>query len=1001
MGNNYCSNKANDIIKRLTLRSVFLASTLGLLSTSSYSQCPNIDFTLQDFTNWNGFTGTYPGYFNLTTPGIVPGRHDIITNPGNDPIGPTIVLPAPGYTVNAKLGNQNTGMQAESLEYPFVVGPNSQLVLYDFAVVYHNPVGHSLVQMPRMEVDVVDNIGNVVGCSSIFYAAGNPPPGITFLNGNMVSGESTQYTNWAKVGVDMSGVPNGTQCTLRVRTADCSLSGHFGYGYFRAECRPLQIEVDYCQGDTIALLNAPLGFVSYQWQFNGIPINGATSATYTAPNPQSGTYSVVVRSVTGCDVTLSTIINPVEPYAQFTAAPACDGRVIFTDQSTALNSTITGWSWTFGDGGTSNIQNPIHQYNTPGTYNVQLLAYAAGCSKPDTFVLPVTPPPIITPGFIQPPTCSLTQPFQDTSTFSNGQGVAWFWNFGDGGTSTQQNPTHTYPSSGTYNVTLIVTNNFNCSDTIVVPVNIGAIPVAAWSAPDRCLNQTVQFTDASTPFQNSTITNWNWNFGDNGSSVQQNPSHNYNTPGTYNVSLVVTGSEGCTDTLTQAVTIHPLPEPDFIFSKACLGMPTTFTNQTTILNPGQVTNYVWYFGTPGIPINTQTSPTVLYNNPGTYLVQLIAGSDKGCVDTIVIPITISPQPQVSFNGNPLQGCAPVTVSFNNTSFSSTGVDSVSWNFGDGNFDTTYSASHVYNQSGTFDVSLTVVAPGGCDSTLMIPAYVTVFPQPTADFTVQNDCHGDTLNITQQSSVTQPGMIDTYDWTVIGITNPGTGTYNQSNPEISGLNPGDYQLELIVGTNQGCADTMVANFTIYENPVPDFSVITECYNKNILTDASTGGLSPLEASWDLDGDGFPDEYGTPLEYVFLDSSDKNVTLFITDANGCTSDTTKLIDVKGAPTLNDMPNILVQASTMGNDKYDFQVFSPGFNECIDYTLAVFNRWGLKVFETSNIKGNPDLTCTGCFRGLTGGGDALTPGVYFFVMKGENGFNREGTITIVQAQ
>src|SRR5690606_18444710 len=111
-----------------------------------------------------------------------------------------------------------------------------------------------------------------------------------------------------------------------------------------------------------------------------------------------------------------------------------------------------------------------------------------------------------------------------------------------------------------------------------------------------------------------------------------------------------------------------------------------------------------------------------------------------------------------------------------------------------------------------------------------------------------------------------------------------------------------------------------------------------------------------------------------------SSDKNVTLYVSGANGCISDTTKLIDVKGEPTLNDMPNILVQNSSAGNNKYDFEAFSPGFNECIDYTFAVFNRWGLKVFETSNEKGNPDTNCANCFQGTTGGGDLLTPGVYF---------------------
>jgi PKD repeat protein len=152
---------------------------------------------------------------------------------------------------------------------------------------------------------------------------------------------------------------------------------------------------------------------------------------------------------------------PPPPVAQFSGSPTSGTApltVNFTDQSTG---SITSWSWTFGDGGTSTAQNPSHQYTSAGTYTVSLTVTGPGGSDGETKNNYITVNPCVAPtaNFVGSPTSGtapLTVSFTDQST---GSPTSWSWNFGDGGTSTAQNPSHVYSGAGTFTVTLTVTNS--------------------------------------------------------------------------------------------------------------------------------------------------------------------------------------------------------------------------------------------------------------------------------------------------------------------------------------------------------------------------------------------------------------------------------------------------------------------------------------------------------------------------------------------------------------
>jgi len=199
----------------------------------------------------------------------------------------------------------------------------------------------------------------------------------------------------------------------------------------------------------------------------------------------------------------------------------------FTDASTDSDGTIVGWDWDFGDGNTSTAQNPSHTYAAAGTYTVSLTVTdddsdTGSTSRPVTVTAPNVPPAADFTFTAN----HLVVNFTDASTDSDGTIVSWLWNFGDGNTSTAQNPGHTYAAGGTYTVTLTVTDNDSAVDSISKPVTVTANipPTAGFTYSINGL--TVTFTDTSSD-PDGTIVSWLWNFGDGNTSTLQNPIHTY------------------------------------------------------------------------------------------------------------------------------------------------------------------------------------------------------------------------------------------------------------------------------------------------------------------------------------------------------------------------------------------------------------------------------------------------------------------------------------------
>ena len=609
---------------------------------------------------------------------------------------------------------------------------------------------------------------------------------------------------------------------------------------------------------------------NWAWDFG----DGNTS---TAQNPSNtyataGTYNVTL-TVTTADGCTSTIVLPItvptNPVANFTTANVCDGvAATFTDMSTGANT----WNWDFGDGNTSTAQNPTHTYAGPGTYNVTLVASAGTCT--DQIILPITIHPSPVANFNATPGCAgAATNFTDMSTNATG----WAWDFGDGNTSTAQNPSNTYAAGGTYNVQLTVTSANGCTHVVTIPVVVPENPVADFTFNAGCPGTPTTFTDASTVGGASTINTWAWDFGDGNTSTAQNPSNSYAASGNYNVQLTVTTNDGCTHSVTIPVTVPASTTADFTGTNVCEGFAANFTDLST-----GATAWAWDFGDGNT--STAQNPSHTYAAAGTYNVTLVASAGI-CTDNVTYPITIYPSPVANFNATP--DCEGSATTFADAS---TGATSWSWDFGDGNTSTAQNPSNTYTTGGTYNVQLAVMSADGCVDTVIIAVVVPEIP--VADFTSNMGCPGTPSAFTDISTVGGASTINTWAWD-FGDGNTSTAQ-NPTNPYAAA---GNYNVQLTVTTNDGCTHSVTIAVTVPASTIADFTTANVCDGfAASFTDISVGATA---WAWDF-GDGNTSTAQNPT-HTYAAPGTYNVTL-VASAGPCTDNITYPITVYPSPVAN---------------------------------------------------------------------------------------------------
>ncbi|TDH25627.1 PKD domain-containing protein [Segetibacter sp. 3557_3] len=630
---------------------------------------------------------------------------------------------------------------------------------------------------------------------------------------------------------------------------------------------------------------------SWFWDFGngGTSIQKNPSITYFAP----GSYSVklVVKNAGSADSIVRTgLINvnlpPVVNFGGSITTGCSPLPVQFTDSSVATSGNIVSWSWDFGDGGSSTQQNPLHVYRGSGNFTVTLkVTNSIGCEKlfSRTSYIRLLPTPTaafthtITQGCRPPATVT----FNNTS--QNSGASSFFWDFGDGSTSTLRSPVHSYANTGVYSVKLIATNPNGCSDTIV-KTNLITVQFAKadFTVSGTCEGSTATFTNTSLPGSVSA----KWDFGDGTTSNVVSPTKIYTRVGTYQVKLV-NDFGSCLDSIVKTVTITSKPAASFTSSNplSCqVPFTVNFTNNTVSTG-----TYLWDFGDS--TTSTSPNPSHTYTKPGIYTVTLNVINPTGCNGISVQKdlVQISPPNIRSISGLPVKGCLPYTITPTVVMQPGEPVTSYSWDFGDGNTSTDPNPRHTYTTPGLYAIKLIIRTASGCTDTLVVNNAANVGNKPTAAFSADplSICANLPVNFSDLST----GNVNEWLWIFDGGV-----TSTVQNPRHVFSDTGKQSITLIA-TSFGCSDTLVKKDYIYViPPVARFDTSFLCTDR-LTRRFIDSSVDAKTWRWDF-GDGGTTTQVSPT-HTYAAPGNYRVQLIVT--NGACADTlakqVKVLDKRG--------------------------------------------------------------------------------------------------------
>jgi PKD repeat protein len=683
-----------------------------------------------------------------------------------------------------------------------------------------------------------------------------------------------------------------------------------------------------------------------------IPTTCPTICPTTKPTTKPTTCPTTCPTI--CPTTCPTLCPvPVAGFTANTTQGTAPAAIRFTDQSTG---NPTAWLWDFGDGTTSTERNPIHTYRNEGTYTVTLTVMnSCGVSDPAikinfisvSGIIPTTPPttvPTTTPSTTPttPPTtvpttcptpcpnCSITCPptcpiivvnfiadktlgpapftvqFHDQST---GNPTVWLWDFGDGSTSTEQNPVHVYQVPGVYSVSLIVGSS--CGGGLGRRENYIFCTQAAYPDVDFCANVTygpaplaVQFYDLST----GNPTTWLWDFGDNTTSTLKNPYHIYQNPGNYYVTLTVTNTHGSDTERRGPVTVNIGCSPIVTaqFQADIIQGSAPITIQFSDRSNGYPTQWFWDFGDGTTSI--LPNPVHAYQTPGTYSVSLsvfnACGGDQERKENYIIvqPGLPVSAPVADFQVNITSGFVPLTVQFSDRS--SGNPTAWLWDFGDGSTSTEQNPTHTYRVPGFYTILLTSANIYGSDmerkENYLCARPLSPGSPPVAAY--QANISAGTAPLTVQFSDHSSGDPSSWLW------NFGDGTTSiEKNPWHTFTSSGNYTVILTVSNPFGSDSVQGLQYIRVDLPSPGFVPVVD-FSMN-----RTSGIAPLAVQFNDVSSANPESWlwdfgdnSTSIEkdpiHVYITPGTYTITLTVTNAMGTGSKSrTGLITVTGIPPL----------------------------------------------------------------------------------------------------
>ena len=753
------------------------------------------------------------------------------------------------------------------------------------------------------------------------------------------------------------------------------------------------------------------GIIEWFYEGSTVPINTVgpnTEAQYTT----MGAFDLTMVS-NGVPYFLSEFVNIFidgSPYLPTIVADdtICPGDVVNFSSTWPINFNVLGYRWDFGDidsGGnnTSSLATPSHTYNEVGTYMVTLQTESPCCgwAKPDTHYV-VVMPPVEPEVFI---TATSTEICEGESItfgavpYAGGSNPVyeWFQNGVSGGAGPSFTPAFVNDGDQVY---VRMASSYPCPISPLVNSEIITVIVHPNPIVD-CSNVTDSYLGAETGFdaQMSAGTapfEFMWQFGDGGFSEDQSPSHLYGGTGTYNASVEVTDTFGCSAIcdIDVEIVLPPYVYAGFtyVLDEQCGSTTVTF-NDTSVGNP---IAWVWDFGDGSF--SDQPDPSYTFTGTGPFTVTLSA-SNGVFTDTLVVPNLIEPWiiPTADFTMLQTEMCDSSDLRFYDNS-----THAASWEWDCGDLSSTSNTSnlqnpyHTFNEPGMYTVNLTVYSEDQCASDAQ-PITIMVHTTPEPGFTMDTIvCTDLPITITDESSLDIERWY--YHFTDRDVIREYNGSI-QDTINYTFYEEGWYFVTQYVISPEGCRDSMKQWVEVRPHPIADFyyepnelqlpDTLAQFWNNSSNAEEDSThwsfslnadrGVQPylyeVEGEWNAEG-------------IFLDSGLYEVTLTVRRDIGCPDSLTIPYRVWEQETF-----FIQTAFTPNGDGVNdvFEIKEKGITE---WHMQIYDRWGQLVWETNDVKDSWDGT-----HGKTG--KAMPHGAYSYdidlVWYRGITFNKLGTITI----
>lgn len=983
------------------------------------AQTDNMDFEEGTFNHWNLAVGgrTSSNAENYSGSQADLNDHLQIMNPASPPFDedallctPALNIPTsyPGGVFSAKIGNLLGGRRAAKMSRTFTVTAAESYLLYSYAIVLQDP-GHSQASQPKFVVNIKDANGNIVTCGKFEAFAGPNAANQGFVACGQFG--NLQILPWTSGGADLSPFI-GQQITIEFIALDCMLGGHGGTAYVDATVESLEIQVDgLCSaGPEDITLSAPLGFTSYSWTAGSDTTVIGTDQTLDVVGAQYGDeFTVALTSNTGCDTVATITLGPV---GTVTIDPIPDQEICEGGFAIILPTGNNVGSYSFPDLGTIG-NSAVVSPTTDTTYTVTALD-ENGCAGPSTTVnitvIPSTGPPFPSADFemeaivTDPDNPCNTIQFTNLSDYCRSD-LTYLWDFGDGSpTSTEQNPIHTFPVNGPfqlYYITLTVTSaGDGLTDAQTSTFRTSTINPSFYLREDCGVVTIFNISSiCGATFDLFPSFTYSWDFGDGNppvitDSTQPEFNYTYTTSGTYTVVLTMSNSSGSIQlTAERNVNVTASPSVDFEYYLDCYDVQ--FINQADFCDP--ITSYHWDFGDSNV--STSASPMHTYTTVGPFNVTLTVSDGTTTIQhtesvllnpTVVIPEFTTAQicNEVSFT-DLSNSCVPLTYE---------------WNFGDGSTISTdenpvhtFAYDGVVSNDAIYNVTLTI-NDGTQDYQITKPVTITSAFLYNAPQNLQ--ACGDTAN-PESSSFNLALQSDV----ILGNVNPSTPFYphvtyhiNQSDADGS-LNPlvFDYTntsnpqtIIARVEDNDGCYQTFSFSLEVFIAPsINAIAAINFCMPKQ---QSSIYNLTQIDG---LVFEGL-NQTNVNLSYHILESEAISNQNSITSIN-LQAGVDYVVYIRAENTENiacftigsfnirmdnedtDVNNrcmpFFANTMTPNGDGSNDTFYIDNIDTFPNNHLTIYNRWGEKVYETKGYINNWNGTYNG---------KPLPVATYYYVME-----------------